>query len=348
MTEVPQNDDIPEPDHTTKEPSKIPWPEALMNGLSSSLDLDKLQIPARVKVIDTWCHQGDLGFIFAPRGVGKTWLGMYIAHCLATGKDIGPWKVAAKHNVLYMDGEMPANDIQWRDRALGDPTRNLSYINHELLFERTGRIMNLADKELQDAIIEFCQNQKFTVLFLDNLSTLTSGVDENKAIDWELILPWLLRLRRAHITVIFVHHAGRSGQMRGTSKREDPSAWIISLREPHNDPEGETLGAHFISVFTKNRNAPQTPKSLEWNFSPIAENEILVRYEQCMPLDVFRELVASGVNQCSEIADDMECSKATVSRLASRAQTAGWLEIKGRKYSIKSSGSKGYFQSNDP
>jgi RecA-family ATPase len=325
------------------------WEIALQKGLTKSANLNYLAITPRPKVIDSWAYQGDLGFIFAPRGLGKTWLGMYIAHCLATGKDIGPWKVHSINNVLYIDGEMPPTDIQWRDSVLGEPTPNLTYINHELLFERTGRIMNLADAALQNAIITLCKNNAFNVLFLDNLSTLVSGVDENKTIDWERILPWLLRLRRVHILVIFIHHAGRSGQMRGSSKREDPSAWIISLDEPRYDPEDETQGALFISTFTKNRNAPDKPKSLEWNFTPINGNEILVRFEQSQPLDVFRELVTSGVNQCSDIAEEMDASHAFISRLAKKAESNGWLEIKNRKYYLKNQSSTPPFsQSSDP
>jgi putative DNA primase/helicase len=209
--------------------------------------------------------------------------------------------------------------------------------------------MNLADYALQNAIITLCKDQNFTVLVLDNLSTLVSGVDENKTIDWEKILPWLLRLRREHILVIFIHHAGRGGQMRGSSKREDPSAWIISLHDPRNDPEDETLGAHFISTFTKNRNAPEKPKSLEWNFTPMGDNEILVRFELSQPLDVLRDLVSSGVTQCTEIAEEMSVTAGYVSRLAKKAEAAGWLEIKGRKYFIKNhSDSPPFSQSNDP
>ncbi len=41
-----------------------------------------------------------------------------------------------------------------------------------------------------------------------------------------MMLPWLLDLRRRKIAVVIVHHAGRSGEMRGTSKREDNVFWI--------------------------------------------------------------------------------------------------------------------------
>ena len=160
-------------------------------------------------LIDDWCLANDLGFIFAARGLGKTWLAMHLAHGMATRHDVGPWKIHGESRVLYVDGEMAAVDIKFRDHALGEPTENLVYINHELLFERTGAIMNLADYSFQEGLLAYCIEERFTVLFLDNLSTLASGIDENKSIDWEIIRPWLLRLRRAGITVIFVHHAGR-------------------------------------------------------------------------------------------------------------------------------------------
>ena len=137
-----------------------------------------------------------------------------------------------------------------RDYALGCPSENLTYINHEILFERTGRVMNLADPVFQKAVLDLCVAEGFKVLFLDNLSCLTSGVDENKGIDWEILLPWLLQLRRMHITVIFIAHAGRNNQMRGHSKREDPAFWIMRLDDPLDVNEGRE-GAHFITRFAK-------------------------------------------------------------------------------------------------
>jgi hypothetical protein len=328
--------DIPRPQEyeTTNDP--LSWLEAMALGTLTSCDLQAAHLNPRDKLIGDWCLAGDLGFIFAPRGVGKTWLGMYFAKCLATGKDCGPWKIHAKASVLYLDGEMPAADVKTRDFALGESNLNLAYINHEILFERTSKSMNLADTDFQSATIQFCKQTGRSILFLDNLSTLTSGVDENKAIDWERILPWLLRLRREQITVIFIHHAGRSGQMRGHSKREDPSAWIISLSSPANDPNNAILGAHFISSFTKWRNAPRKPASLEWNFTPMPDNEILVRHEVTEPIDVFRFLIESGIHDGKELAEEMNLSRGRITQLAKQAEKAGWLEIKkGGKYYLK-------------
>lgn len=323
----------------------LSWDEALPIGAVTSMELKELDITPRVKVIGDWCLVGDLGFIFAPRGVGKTWLGMYIAKCLALGVDCGPWAIKGSHLVLYLDGEMAAADIKERDLNLGNSTENLAYINHEILFERTSKSMNLADPEFQTAILKYCKESNRRVLILDNLSTLTSGVDENKSIDWEKILPWLLRLRREKVTVIFIHHAGRGGQMRGHSKREDPSSWIISLASPKNDPDQIVAGAHFMSIFTKWRNTPRKPSTLEWNFSPLPNGEILVRVDVCEQIDVFRYLVETGMSLNKDIAEEMKITSGRVSQLAKQGEAAGWLEISKGKYYMKTGG---YSQSNDP
>jgi putative DNA primase/helicase len=346
---------VPEPydpfsQYYDKEPSPDEqWNMSLEHSTLSAQELELLAVNPRPVLIEPWARQGDLGFIFAARGVGKTWIGIHIAHCLADNKAFGPWKVPSQINkVLYMDGEMPVQDVQYRNHILGGPSPNLFYLNHEILFERSNRILNLSNALLQEAVIEFCKKESFGVLILDNLSTLVSGIDENNAVDWEKILPWLLRLRRAHITVIFIHHAGRSGQMRGHSKREDPSAWIINLKMPKNDPEHEIDGAHFITSFEKYRNAPARPNDLEWIFTPLANgSEILVRFEQSNPMDVFIELIKAGVHQCCDIAEEMNISAATVSRLAQKAENLGFITIKGRKYSLNDSPKKGYNPYND-
>ena len=43
---------------------------------------------------------------------------------------------------------------------------------------------------------------------------------------------WLLELRRRGMTVLLIHHAGKSGDQRGTSAREDIMDTVISLRRP--------------------------------------------------------------------------------------------------------------------
>jgi AAA domain/Iron dependent repressor, N-terminal DNA binding domain len=324
----------------------MPWDKALRFGALTSEELSKLSIIPRKMIIGGFCFEGDLGFIFAARGVGKTWLGMFLAKCLALGIKAKRWDVPAARKVLYIDGEMPPADVQARDLLLGIPTGMLTYINHEILFERTGKIINLADPEFQTAVLDWCQETGQEVVFLDNLSTLASGIDENKGMEWESITPFLMKLRRAHITVIFIHHAGRNGQMRGHSKREDPSAWILRLDMP-KDSLDESEGAHFISRFTKWRNATKCPAALEWMFRPKVGDGIEITVDDASSIDIFKQLIEQGVNTNKQIAEEMDVTPAAVSKMAKRGCDEDWLKVEKNRYFLTGHG-RTYSVHSDP
>jgi putative DNA primase/helicase len=210
---------------------------------------------------------------------------------------------------------------------------HLEFLNHLILFERTGRVLNIANPEVQQALTAHCLANKVKVLILDNLFTLASGMKENEADSWEQLNPWLLDLRRRKIAVVIVHHAGRSGQMRGTSKREDNVFWIIALDDMKTNAD-DKRGARFISHFTKpSRNTQDEVPAYEWHF--VTESgAVTIGHKRAQTLDVFRSVIESGVTKCDEIADAMKLPRYTISRLAKRAIDAGWLRKKGRDYEL--------------
>jgi hypothetical protein len=141
-----------------------------------------------------------------------------------------------------------------------------------------------------------------------------------------------LQLRRHRIAVVFVAHAGRNGFMRGTSRREDAAVWILSLSEPV-EASTVTTGARFMARFTKCRNTPsEDAPSLEWHFQREGVDGVSVKWSVADPLMIFRGWIEEGLNTCSDLATEMNVSKGQISKLARRAQKAGWLAIKGRRY----------------
>jgi hypothetical protein len=60
---------------------------------------------------------------------------------------------------------------------------------------------------------------------------LTTG-RENEAESWLPVQQWALSLRRRGISVLLDHHAGRNGEQRETSKREDVLDTMLTLRHP--------------------------------------------------------------------------------------------------------------------
>jgi hypothetical protein len=314
------------------------WDDSLKLAACTSEDLRSLEIEPREPILSDFFKTGDLGFIYAARGVGKSWLGLYIARGIASGEDVGPWQVRQVLPVAYFDGEMPVDDIRNRDAALGKPCPQLTFINHELLFRRTSRTLNLANLETQRAITKFCVDGCCDVLMLDNLSTLASGLDENAGSDWEILQSWLLDLRRRGISVIFIHHAGRNREMRGHSKREDPAFWIIALDSV--DSIETVPGTKFVARFVKNRNATALPSPIEFYFQPSGDG-VLVTFKEADLLHVFRKHVSEGLTKASDIAAEMHISTGYTSKLASKAKAQGWLEVQGREYCLKTGNEEG-------
>src|SRR5436309_2396367 len=85
--------------------------------------------------------------------------------------------------------KLPPEIMRDRCEGLEASNDNLQLLNHEILFERTGKVLNIADAEAQRAITAHCMNTGVKVLILDNLSTLASGMKENEADSWELVNP---------------------------------------------------------------------------------------------------------------------------------------------------------------
>jgi putative DNA primase/helicase len=314
------------------------WDGVLGAATITATELATMPISPREIILGKWFCVGDLGFMFAPRGVGKTWLAMMFALTIATGDKAGPWAAPKGRRVLYVDGEMALDLTQMRYRALCKvPCDNLMLIHHEIMFTRTGKVLNLTSPLVQEALFQHALKNKVEVMFLDNLSCLFSGVKENDADAWELVLPWLLQLRRHGIAVVIVAHAGRNGLMRGTSRREDAAAWILSLSESAETTTAST-GARFVARFTKCRNAPgEDAPTLEWHFQRSGPDDVIVDWREADPLAVFRGWIEDGLETCGEIATEMQVSNGTVSKLAKRAEKAGWLTKEGRRYVLVAS-----------
>lgn len=316
--------------------SKTKWLECLAKGTCNANDLPELNVPPRESILGEWFKEADLGFIYGPRGLGKTWLSMHIARQCAEGGSVADWKAHQSQRVLYVDGEMALDSIRERDVALSNVrTEGMFYLQHDALFHLTGKVLNLTNPIVQAAISEDCLRQKLNVLILDNLSCLFSGMKENDADAWEQVLPWLLELRRNRIAVIIIAHAGRNGSMRGTSRREDAANWIIKLAEAKYDGEIQS-GARFVARFAKNRNATEAEcPPLEWHFNlPKDETPCRVSWKKLSTEQIFRELIKDGLTNCKDLAEEMGITKGQVSKLATKAIAAGWLKKDGRDYAL--------------
>jgi hypothetical protein len=214
-------------------------------------ELVQAEFPPRRLVLDPWLPEKGLAMIFAPRGVGKTWIGLGAAHAIATSGKFLDWEAPQSRSVLYIDGEMPASELQKRYRAIAEASGTGPSPNFRLIaadFQPDG-LPDLADPEAQRFYEKALDDGE--VIVVDNLSTVARGLRENEADSYGPVQNWMLAQRGAGRSVVAIHHAGKGGAQRGTSRKEDVLDTVISLSNPPGYKASE--GAKFEVRFTKNR-----------------------------------------------------------------------------------------------
>lgn len=211
-------------------------------------ELAQLTLPPRRTLLEPWLPEGGLAMIYAARGVGKSHLALAVAKAVASGEDLLGWSAGEPRSVLYVDGEMQAVELRDRMARLPGipPPEGLQFLVADL---QTCDLPCLASREGQNALFALCESKDLIVL--DNLASLVRRGAENETEGWRPIQDFLLRLRRSGKTVIVIHHAGKGGDQRGTSAREDVMDTVVKLVQPDDySPED---GARFEIHFTKNR-----------------------------------------------------------------------------------------------
>ena len=287
------------------------------------------EFPARKNLLSPLITAKSLTMVYARRGVGKTWLVEAVALAVSSGgivfdpRGTGPaWGAPAPQEVLLVDGEMPGSMIKNRLAALMvgrgyDPGGRLRILAADLFEEHFPSISSPEGFAIVDAHIGDAK-----LVIFDNVSTLFSGLDENDAQAWDPVQRYLLSLRRRGLAVLLVHHGGKGGQQRGTSKREDVLDNVISLKVPEDAIEEEGIRVHV--VFEKARGL--AGKDVEAFEARLAMDDGAARWEASALTDPDDEaiLAKSRAGRSSrEISKALGIDKATVNRRIKRLTPRG-------------------------
>lgn len=225
-------------------PTETPKPKVTAISIA---DLLRMEIPDRETIVSPWLPDQGLSMIYGWRGIGKTHVSLGTGVAVASGGSFLKWKAPAPKGVLFIDGEMPAKTLQERladiiAKAETEPTAPLRIITPDL--QEFG-MPNLADFEGQENIEPYLDG--VSLIILDNISTLCRGGRENDAESWIPVQEWALRMRARGFSILFIHHGGKGGGQRGTSKREDVLDTVISLKRPadYTPDQGACFEVHY-------------------------------------------------------------------------------------------------------
>ena len=279
-------------------------------------DFLSMPIPERGYLLSPILPVQGIGIMYAPRGIGKTFAALSVAVAVASGGAVFNWRAPFPKKILYVDGEMPATSMQSRLRALVSgmavpplALKNLNLITPDL---QPCPMPDLSTQSGQAVLEPSLKGVDMVVL--DNIATLCRTGKENESQSWQPMQAWLLDLRRRGITVLLIHHAGKSGDQRGTSAREDIMDTVISLRRPREYSMAE--GARFEVHLTKARgivgdeakpfeaNLVTEGNSLQWRTKELEDVE----------LEELKRLLSEGYS-VRDCAEEMGKSKGAIQRL---------------------------------
>ncbi len=145
---------------------------------------------------------------------------------------------------LYVDGEMAAFDMRERLKLLSEGLDRKSNLLYVVTPDLTSRgIPKIDGDEGASALVrQLDERPEIKLVVLDNLACLTrpDGDDSHGAKSFSFVQDLMLECRRRHVACWIVHHSGKNGEQRGTSKRNDVLDVVVKLTSVLSAVDGHT------------------------------------------------------------------------------------------------------------
>lgn len=324
---------IPEPFATGDQPeeSTPEAPETETQAPSQRLrvidviELLSIRFPPRENLLAPWLPQQGLCMVYAPRGIGKTHFSLGVSYAVASGGSFLKWPAPMPRGVLFLDGEMPGVVLQERLARIAasnekEPSAPLRIITPDL---QPRGMINLSDPVDQATIAPHLEG--IGLIVVDNLSTLCRSGKEAEGESWLPVQQWALEQRAAGRSVLFIHHSGKNGEQRGTSRREDVLDTVIALKRPGDYTPDK--GASFELHFEKARGIyGDDTKPFEATLLTDREGRQTwaLKELEASTAEKVAKLLTEGVPQ-GEIGEMLGLTKGAVSKAKKRAQEMGLL-----------------------
>jgi putative DNA primase/helicase len=263
---------------------------------------------------------------YAPRGIGKTHFSLGLTYAVTSGGSFLGWQATKPRGVLFLDGEMPAVALQERIARIAassekEPAAPFKIVTPDM--QPTGMIdlSRLDDQELLQPYLE-----GIDLIVVDNLSTLCRSGKESEGEGWLPVQQWALQQRSSGRSILFIHHSGKNGEQRGTSRREDVLDTVIALKRPGDyTPD---MGACFEVNFEKARGLygeDTKPFEARLMTTPDGLQSWAIKALEDSTAEKVAKLLNEGIPQ-HEISDLLKMSKGNVSKAKQKAAGLGLLK----------------------
>jgi 5S rRNA maturation endonuclease (ribonuclease M5)/transposase len=188
-------------------------------------------LPPLEWVIDGWLPADSLGFVYGDPGCGKTFA--VLDWCLHLSYGMDNWHgvpIKRPGAILYI--------LQEGGRGIVDRVdafkKHHGLIDDPEGFEIITAPLSFMDEACVDALVSTvaARGKDYRLIVVDTVSRVLPGADENLQKEMTIFIQACDRLRRAtEAGVIGVHHAGKSGDMRGSTVLRGAGDFVFKLEK---------------------------------------------------------------------------------------------------------------------
>ena len=262
---LPAFDEIKKEEDAAEEEEEIDYKKSI-----AFCDVDsfrQMDFPKPSYILEPLVSNQTIFQIVGESGVGKTMFGLTLAGAIATNNGfLDMPSVGGARPVLYVEGELPAADIQIRINGMLDAINKrydakmfyVSSLQQQLELNDSGftPIQNEQGLiEIENAILEIKKRTgQMPVVFIDNISCLAGGLKENDADAWSPIINKFVKWKNMGATVCYFHHLNKGKDSSGSTMQHRTIDMVIRMRKPDNKQKIKTFeeqGVQAIVDFPK-------------------------------------------------------------------------------------------------
>lgn len=191
-----------------------------------------------------------LVILASPSGEKKSWIALEMGKCVVKGMPfLGNDLFATEPcNVLYIDQEMSAGELQRRGKQL-----NISENENQFLMitNENEKPINFSMDEDVDEFFEILKQHNIKLVFIDTLRAVAGGLKEDKAEDVREFFNRFRQVKNKGIAIVFLDHCRKPNHFEGkTPKKEqllgsqDKTASIEVLLMLKSEPGSDDIAMY--------------------------------------------------------------------------------------------------------
>ncbi|MBO4700787.1 MAG: AAA family ATPase [Alphaproteobacteria bacterium] len=216
----------------------------------NAADFLRQELPPTEYVLYPMIPENGLSLLYAERGAGKTFMALAIACAVAGGFEFLNFRANKPRKVLYIDGEMDANEMQTRLNLLinGFASEGKIVIRENIRLFLSGlqdnaTMPDIAKTEGQKHIEAFTND--VSLIIIDNIFSLYTAGHENDADSWTGYNAWSRKMRSKGKSILWLHHTGKDKNRgpRGSSAIEAilNSSIALEVSPAHKTSDGADI-----------------------------------------------------------------------------------------------------------